>query len=421
MTEQLPRVAGSNELKQHWAVILACLVGVGAGTTGLPFYTLGMFIGPLQEQFGWSRAATQGMFTLFTFVGLACVPAVGYLVDRFGVRPVGLLSLAGAAIGFLLLALMTSSLMTFYFAGGCLAVLAAGTSPISWTRAITGWFDRQRGIALGLALAGTGLAGWLAPAYVSVLLNDFGWRAAYAGLAALPAIALVVVYFLLREPPAVPVVAATTQTATPGASEVATQLDLSVSQAVRHYRFWVIALGFFMVSIGIGGSIPNLVPLMVDAGMTRGEAAAHVGWLGVSVILGRLVAGYLIDRFWAPGVAAIMLSIPAVSALLLSQTILDPLLLPISIGLIGLAAGAEFDLIAYLASRYFGTAHYAKIYGLLYAIFMLGAGIAPPVFGYCFDVFGSYQPILQVAAGLFIAGALVLLTLGPYPRLAGAR
>ncbi len=415
-----------SELKQRWTIVLACTIGVGTGVTGLPFYTLGLFVLPLQEQFGWSRAETQGMFTIFTFAGLACVPFIGFLVDRYGVRRVVLTSLLGAAVGFALIGLATESLASFYLLGGLLAVLAAGTSPISWTRAITGWFDKQRGIALGLALAGTGIAGWLAPQYVASLLAQFGWREAYIGLAVLPAIAWFFVYWLLEDPPS-PVLAREVagdslvtddRVSSPAAPANQADLGISLHEALRQRHFWLIGVGFFLVSMGVGGSIPNLVPLMVDAGISVVQAAAYVSWLGLSVIVGRVVAGLLIDRFWAPGVAAIMLSLPAVAALLLSQGALSPTLLLLSIGLIGLAAGAEFDLIAFLVGRYFGTLHYAKIYALLYALFMFGAGIAPPLFGYCYDLLGSYQPILLVSAGLFVVGAGLLLLLGRYPSAA---
>lgn len=396
------------ELTQRWPIVVACHFGIATGVTGLPFYTLGLFVGPLEAERGWSRGETQVMFTLFTFVGLACVPLVGTLVDRYGVRPVALTSMLGASIGFALLGYGSDSLSGYYLCGALLAVLAAGTSPISWTRAIGGWFDRQRGLALGLALAGTGLSAFLAPAYVAWLTAQFSWQTAYLGLATLPLLAWPVVYALLREPP--PVSAIRT-----GAQSSASETDPDLPTAMRSYRFWVIALGFFAVSMGIGGSIPNLVPLMTDAGIARADAAALVGGLGLSVIGGRLLAGWLIDRLWAPGVAAVMLAVPAVSALLLAQETLAPATLPLAVALIGLAAGAEFDLIAYLVSRYFGMTHYAKIYALLYMVFMFGAGIAPPLFGYWYDAAGSYRDILYAAAGAFVLGASALLTLGRYP------
>ena len=302
--------------------------------------------------------------------------------------------------------------LILYF--GCAACrVGCWHQPHQWTRAITGWFDKQRGIALGLALAGTGIAGWLAPQYVAALLEAYSWREAYFGLAILPAIAFVFVFWLLKNPPL------PEQATAASAEEVAGEpvsVDVTLHDALRHRHFWLIGIGFFCVSMGVGGSIPNLVPLMVDTGISTAQAASYVGWLGLSVITGRLVAGYLIDRFWAPGVAAVMLSLPAIAALLLSQGLIEPFWLLFSIGLIGLAAGAEFDLIAYLVSRYFGTLHYAKIYALLYAIFMFGAGIAPPLFGYCYDLFGSYAPVLHTAAGLFVGGACLLLLLGRYPH-----
>ena len=81
----------------------------------------------------------------------------------------------------------------------------------------------------------------------------------------------------------------------------------------------------------------------------------------------------------------------------------------------GFAAGAEFDIIAYLASRYFGLKNYSKIYSLLYAAFALGAAVAPGIFGYAYDTFGNYEMVFLISGGLFLLGSVMLLGLGKYP------
>ncbi|MEM9531024.1 MAG: MFS transporter [Pseudomonadota bacterium] len=397
-----------SELRRNWTIVLVCGIGIGAGVTGIPFYTLGLFVQPLESEFAWSRAQVQGMFTVFSVVGLAAVPLVSWATDRYGVRRVVLLSLSGAALGYVCLSQLTRSLATFYIGAGLLGLLGAGTSPVTWTKALSGWFDQQRGLALGLALAGTGFAAMLAPPYVAALIERFDWRAAYLGLCLIPLLALPLVFALLRDPPG----------SGPGAAARAVTLPgVTLAQAVRDWRLWVIFVSYFMLSFAVGGSIPNLVPLLTGTGMTRASAAGVVGLIGIAVIAGRMIVGFLIDRFWAPAVAAVVQALPIISALLLMQDNPGSQEAAVAVLLIGFAAGAEFDLIAFLVSRYFGLAHYAKVYAVPYVAFAVGAGIAPTFFGYLFDIYGGYQQVMMLCAGLFGASAVILLALGRYPTL----
>jgi len=174
-------------------------------------------------------------------------------------------------------------------------------------------------------------------------------------------------------------------------------------------------VSILFVAIGVGGSITNFQPLLVDRGFEAPEAARIAGMIGLSVVAGRLIAGYLIDHFWAPAVTFPMLALPALACFLMAQPTLSPAAALLCAALIGFAAGAETDLVAYLTARYFGLANYGKLYGLQYAVFGFASGIAPFVFGKVFDRCGTYQPILYVAAVLFVLGASALLTLGRYP------
>ncbi len=395
-----------SEVATHWAIVLACGIGIGAGVTGIPFYTLGLFVQPLGAEFDWSRAQVQGMFTVFSVTGLLVVPLVGWLTDNLGVRRLVLISLAGTSAGYVVLATLTQSITTFYIGAALMAVLGAGTTPITWTKAISGWFDRQRGLALGLALAGTGAAALTTPSYVAMLMERFDWRGAYLGLALIPLLALPLVFLLLKDPPGTRPAADENQPLLPG---------VTLAEALKDWRLWVIAASFSLLSAAIGGSIPNLVPLLMDASIERSQAASIVGLIGIAVIAGRVVVGYCIDRFWAPGVAAVVQALPVLSALILIQPELSVPLVSVAVVLIGFAAGAEFDLIAYLIGRYFGLRHYAKIYVVPYAGFAVFAGFGPTVFGHIYDLQGSYTLMMQICAGLFAVSAVMLLVLGRYP------
>ncbi len=327
-------------------------------------------------------------------------------MDRVGVRRIALPSLLAVAGVFAGTAWLTSSLTSFYASAVFLAIAGAGTTPLTWTRTINGWFDKQRGLALGLTLSGTGIAAFLAPMYVGWVLSMGSWRTAYLALALIPLLAFPIAWLFLRDP------AGGNEKSAATVSAPATGATLS--EAYRNYRFWAIGVAFFLVSAGISGSISNLIPLLMDAGRSKASAAGTAGLVGLSVIAGRVIAGILLDRIWGPAVAFVMLAAPALSAWVLAQPVLPDAWVPLAVILLGLAAGAEFDFIAFLTSRYFGLLHYGKIYGLLYASFLAGAALAPPLFARVYDVAGNYSAAFYAASGLFFIGAALLLTLGRY-------
>jgi len=401
-----------NEFRKGWPIVLASVVGMMLGISSLPFYTLGVFAKPIIREFGWSRGQYQGAF-MAMILGAATAPLVGYLCDRFGVRRVALVSMVGFALGLAGIGLITSQTITsFYLAWLFMAILAQGTGPLAWTRVISEWFSDQRGMALGIALMGSGLTAFVAPPAVTALIAAVGWRDTYVILGAVVLlIGWPVVWLLLRDEPG------TFGPSRIAAARQSSRIDLSLWLALRNYRFWVIALSFFIVAFGIAGVISNLIPLLTDRGLAAGQAAKYASTIGLSVIFGRVIVGYLVDRLWAPGVAFVVLALPALSCAGLAYAALGPMATAGALVIIGFAAGAEFDVMAYLVARYFGLTHYGKIYGVQYAVFFFGAALAPAAFGGSYDAHKSYAFILGVAAAATLAAAALLLTLGRYPSL----
>jgi len=399
--------AGSyrEEFGRGWRVVLAGAIGVGFGISALPFYTLGVFVKPIGAEFGWSREEVQWGFAI-QMLGVMLVGWLyGLAVDRRGARRVALLSQVGLGLSLASLALV-GSLTHWYAIWFVVALLGAGTSPITWTRGIAGWFDKARGAALGIGLLGTGLTGLLAPPLVTAIVEDYGWRAGYLALgASVFVVGMPVTLWLFRdrEQPA----------ATAARPEAG---GLTRGEALKSYRFWAMFVVFTLVTFGVGGLIPSLVPLLTDRGLTPAAAAGYASLAGLAVILGRVVAGFLLDRFWAPAVAVGFLVLPAISCLVLAQSGLPaPVVIGVAAALTGLAAGAEFDLVAYMVTRYFGMRHYGVVYALQLVGLSLAGGLAPPIFGRIYDTTGSYEPILLACAVIFVASPLLLLTLGRYP------
>lgn len=395
-----------NELKRGWRFVSACCFGIVCSAIVLPYYSIGTLVDPVTTAFGWTRSEFQTAILFSSGLGALTAPVVGWLIDRYGVRRVGIPSLVGLGCGFFIAASMDGPLWMLYLAYGAMALLGAGTIPVTWTHAITNQFFAQRGLALGLALTGTGICAVVAPYYSLALLEAFGWRGAYIGLGLLPILlALPLVYAWLApfERPA------------QVEPTLAPEHGMTFSEALRSYRFWLLLATIFFAYMGFSGIGPNLFPSLTDDGMTSSEAANIVSIFGGAIVAGRVVVGYLVDRFWAPGVAAVALLLPVVGAWVFS-TSPGFAAAGASAFLLGFAAGAELDLMSFLVARYFGLKHYGKIYSVAYATLAVCSGTAPMLFARVYDATQSYDSAYLIAAGLFLASALLVLLLGRYPQ-----
>lgn len=397
------------EFKTGWQPLLGAIVGVGSGLTGIVFYTHGVFVIPITEEMGWSRGATQFAFSFVMMSAAITAPFIGIIIDKYGARRLALFGLFALGFAFAGLSFTTDNILSYYALWIFMAVVAAGTFPVTWTRAINTWFDGRRGLALGLTMMGTGIAASIGPVYAATLIENFGWRDAYRGIGATLLIVSFPIAFLCfkeRHHHA--------DADTPHPPTLMT--GVSPREALSGARFWILGFGMLFICFGVAGLIANLVPLLMDKGFLATEAAGYAGLVGINVIIGRLVVGYLIDRYWAPLIACIFLILPALSCLLLAVD--QPAAIGISIAalMIGLAAGAELDLMAFLISRYFGLKNYGQLYGGLFIFFAVGSGAAPALFGVWYDVTGSYEIILYGTAALFVVGSAMMLLLGPYPH-----
>jgi len=404
------------EFRFGWPVIVASAIGIGLGMSPLPFYTIGVFVGPFIQEFGWGVDQIMMAMPIFTFGALFMSPVIGIITDKVGVRKVVLTSIVLFSLTMMSFSLNTGSFGLYLFLWCLLAVTGAGTLPITWTRAVNGWFFQRRGLALGLTLIGTGIFGSMAKLYAAYLIEIVGWRWAYVGVGALPLlIAFPIAFIWFREPtdPLISHKAEALREAVPP-DELGSLGGLTLKEAIKDWRFWLLAYCFIPISFAVGGPIPNLERMMGDKGFSTEEAVLLASFIGYAVVVGRVLGGYLLDHFWAPMVAAILLSIPAAASMILVQPDLNFMLAAVAIFILGLAAGVEYDFMAYLVSRYFGMRNYSAIYGALYGFFALGAGIGPYAYGVSFSSTGSYDTILQISAVMFLVGALPLLLLGRY-------
>jgi len=396
------------EFRRAWPVVLASAFGAGTGAVPLAFYSFGALIDPLSKAFGWSRAEITAAPLFLTIGGLLAGVLAGAAADRWGARPVVIISQIALVVGFAAFAVLPPSLTAFYLGYAMLAILGAGTMTMTWSRAVTGWFVAGRGLALGLSLVGTGLIGAVLPSYIVALVAEYGWRGAYIGLAALPLVlGLPLTLLLFREPEDSVAKDGPAQTSPPGGH--------SFGAALRTRCFWQMALSMTVVAVAISAVNVHAVPLLTDRGIDPASAAALAGLIGLSVTAGRLVSGFLLDHVRGPVVAFAMFGLPAIACLMLAAAGDNLWLCGLAIAIVGLAAGAEHDIAAYLCAHYFGRQHYGKVYGLLYTLYGVGAGLGPLVAGWAVRATGDYAQALHGGSAMFAVAAALILTVKP-PR-----
>lgn len=396
------------EFARNWKMLIACVAGCGFCMAGLATYSIGPFVKPLGEELGWSRTAVQASIVFGQ--GLSAVGAIlaAALIDRFGARALAITGLLGTGFGFVL-ASFSNTLGFFYLAYSLAALLGAGAGFMTWSRAITGEFNKNRGLALAIALSGTGISGFLLPPLLVWVIEGYGWRVGYLVLAAIPTLIALPIAFVLFRPREAAVRAAGRAKAAAAATRG------SMRDIFGSYRYWVLLFSIICLYLGICGIIPNLIPSLTDDGLSPEEAAIAQSAFAGALVCGRLAVGWLVDRFWAPAIGAIFLTPPAIGCLILmSEPTLGGAIL--AAALVGIAGGAELDLLALLSSRYFGVHNFSRAYAWLYAAVAIVGGVGPMAFAYLYDITGSYDTSFLISACLFAIGGPILLVLGRYPE-----
>ena len=400
-----------NEFKYGWKPLLAATIGTMCGIFTLTNYSQGFFVGPVTAEFGWSASQFFLSYTVMMCFGLVTGPLIGSIAARAGLRIVGVVGLIGHSFAYVVLSFNNGSLMLWYLSWALLAFLGAGSLPIVWTGVLNNWFSEHRGKAIGITMAGTGLGAFLLPPIVEFLISNYGWRTAYRGIGiGALLVSLPIVISMFRETAGV-----VTEDGTKESMNQPSTWGLTRDQAMRTARFWILGTVLFVTVIVLAGLLSNFERIMSEKGFERSSIATIAAVMGLTVIAGRILTGVLVDRFWAPGVAACFFVLPIVGLL----TILN-VDMTFSTGvfvgiLIGLAAGAELDLLAYLTSKYFGPANYPAIFGVIIAFFTVGAGIAPPLFGAVAQAFQGYTVMLTTSVALLLASIALFLALGKYP------
>jgi len=386
-----------------WRVVLAACLGVMAGFGSLFVYTFSVFVKPLAGEFGWSREAISSGFAVAAVTLGFISPLLGQWIDRFGPRRIILVCMTAFGCAIASLSLLGSGLWQFYVTCFVLGAVGNGAAHLAYSRSISTWFQRRLGTALAFVMVGAGLGAMILPVVAQSIISWSGWRAAYAslgGLALLLGLPLSWRYIRERE-------------VVGNKSAPAAHSGMTWQQGLRSSAFWIITAILFVSSISMNGAITHLSALLTDRGLTAGNAALCASLLGGSSLLGRIVVGLLLDRFFGPRVALVINLITALGIFLLARATSFPAGC-LAAALIGVGAGGEAAITPYLLTRYFGLRAFSTLYGLTWTFYAAAGAIGPVILGRAFDATGSYVALLVLLAAALGLAAMTNLLLPRY-------
>ena len=394
------------EWQDGWKVVLGSVVGICFSITH--FYTLGVFLAPLAAAQGWSKSEITAAPTILAIINFLGAAAVGRRASKLGVRKIAIPGFIAYCCALACLGFAARDLWTWYALWLVLGMAYIWTCNNIWCISVANRFTRSRGLALAVALCGTGITSAIAPLAATLLIARFGWANAYhlLGLAAL-IIGLPLIWILLPG-----------NQASTGKGEALRRADMaslpgySFGQALRTPCFWIMVSSAMILGVGIPTLMVHFVSMATHDGMSAREAATAAGFIGIAAICGRLLTGFLMDVLSGRVVAAIFCAAPAIACLILLNAHGVFLAMAAAALVIGLCAGAEFDILAVLVSRYMGLREFAAINGQIAAVFGIGVGFGPALGSLTYDHYGTYAPLLSGLAFAFLLPAALVLLLG---------
>src|SRR5688572_14861400 len=389
------------------------MVGLALGPSVIANLTVTGYIPAIEREFGWLRSDISFAFSLVAYMIVVMSPLQGFLVDRFGSRRVVLTSIPLFALSLAAIYFTPANMYVYYLLWAIVPVAGLGLWPLGYLQAVTPWFDRKLGLALGCANAGIGV-GSLALPYLVIapLIATYGWRHAVLAIALLVLfVSWPVVAYCLREPSAADIAARKQSVA-------AKSFGLHLRHAAREPTFWMLNLGFFLLGVTATSLVTQQVPLLRDAGWTAEETTQLQVTFAFGLLFARVAVGFVIDHIFAPRV---MTTVSIGGAMACVLYALYPDLGYVSALLIGFLLGAEFDVLAFLIKRYYGNVAYGRIYGVIFGVFYLGSAVGiwgmPRLMELSAD--RSYDNALYAATAILLASAVLMAYMPKYRYAAG--
>ncbi len=408
------------EWARSWYIPLLATLGIAVSV--MHTYTLGALMPAIHAATGWSRAQISTGPILISITGILLAPFIGIAIDRYGSRRVALLGLVLYCTAFAGLGLTGPQSYSWVIGWTLVGISFVLVSPTVWTAAVVAEFDASRGKAVGLALAGTGVGSICLPYITTVLQQNYGWRGAYEWLGAGGlVISFPLVWLFFR--------GARDRLRTSGRPDLAADRSLlpgvPAREAFLSRRYLQMALAALLAATAGAAMAVHFVPILRSHGLAPRTAAGLAAGIGLSSVTGRLLGGYLLDRANGPlvGFVSCACGVLVAPALLLGH---GPGAGLFGACMVGLSAGMEISVLAYLIPRYFGVRHYGLLFSVMNSLVIIGLGVGPFGAGYLYDLAGNYRMVLLITAPLYAASAILFGTLGnanirfPAPGLAGA-
>jgi MFS family permease len=393
---------------------LGSTIGLAFGPSVIAVLTISLYIPPIEQEFGWTRVQVSLAFTIVAYMIVAASPLQGFLVDRFGPRRVVLTSIPIFGASLAALYFTPPNLFAYYVLWAIVPVAGIGLWPLGYLQAVTPWFDRKLGLALGCANAGIGLGSTLLPMLViGPMIAAYSWRHALLTLAALIVfVSWPVVAYCLREP-------STADAAALKERAAKKSFGVPFQQALREPTFVMLNVAFFLLGLTATSLVSQQVPLLREAGWTPAETTQLQTTFGFGLLFARVAVGFLIDHVFAPRV---MMAVSIGGAIACVLYAVYPDAAYVSALLIGFLLGAEFDVLAFLIKRYYGSVAYGRIYGVIFGVFYLGSGLGITALAWIRQASAdqSYDNGLYVAAVILVSSAILLAFMPQYRYKVGA-
>ena len=401
-----------NVLQNRWWTVFttftACIVGGGV----IMAFATGVFIKPVGQELHFNRGVFSSALGLANFIQSFAILLLGWLIDRYGMRVVMLPMIVLFALSTAAISLLTTSVVLLMVLFAIQGFFASVQSPTAFSKMLTARFDEQRGLALGIALAGVGVGIMLVPQYARILLQHYGWRTGYLGLG----VAILILSFL---PVAIffsePEEMKKDREMRKARGRVDNLLvpGMTPSEALRTGKYWALTIAIFLLLTVTNGVLIHMVPLLTDRGISVKTAVMAMSIGGLTLIVGRLIAGYLLDKIFAIYIAIFFILVPMIGVgILISGA--SGWWVTLAVITVGLAIGAEFDLGAFIVSRYFGMRSFGALYGLVMMVVSFATTAGMVLMGWCFQLEHSYVPMLWFFEAFMVVSIVLMSLMGPY-------